>query len=54
MAVLNSGHTDAIQCRRPGCKTEWYHLACVILEIAPRNWICEPCTSSGTARGGKW
>lgn len=24
-----------------GCETQQYHLQCVALEIAPRNWVCE-------------
>jgi hypothetical protein len=30
-----------------------YHLACVSLEIAPRNWLCNACEGTGRARGGK-
>lgn len=31
-----------------------YHLASIGWEIAPKNWICEPCLSSGTPHGEKW
>ncbi|KAF8148806.1 hypothetical protein B0H34DRAFT_668196, partial [Crassisporium funariophilum] len=33
----------AVRCKQPGCKTEWYHLACINLELAPRNWVCAAC-----------
>ena len=31
-------------------RKEWYHLARVKLEQAPRNWVCDACQSS---QGGK-
>ncbi|KAF9455979.1 hypothetical protein BDZ94DRAFT_1302808 [Collybia nuda] len=44
---------EAVRCKRSGCETEWYHLICIELEMAPRNWICDACMASGEARGGK-
>ncbi|KDR66335.1 hypothetical protein GALMADRAFT_80934, partial [Galerina marginata CBS 339.88] len=44
---------NAIQCKRSGCETIWYHLACVSLEQVPRNWVCEACGTSRGGRGGK-
>ncbi|KAF8056026.1 hypothetical protein FPV67DRAFT_686987 [Lyophyllum atratum] len=43
----------AVECRREACETKWYHLACTMLEIMPRSYICEACEYSGPARGGK-
>jgi hypothetical protein len=37
IAVSNAGHTDAIQCRRPGCETKWVNklnkFSCLTLTI---------------------
>ncbi|KAA1480081.1 hypothetical protein DENSPDRAFT_789904 [Dentipellis sp. KUC8613] len=38
----------ALQCKRTGCETQWYHLDCVGLEMTPRRWICDAC--EGTKR----
>ncbi|GLB44010.1 putative zinc finger [Lyophyllum shimeji] len=46
--------SDTIECRRAGCETGIYHLTCVELEQAPRNWICDACSSSsGVGKGAK-
>ncbi|EDR00901.1 uncharacterized protein LACBIDRAFT_312868 [Laccaria bicolor S238N-H82] len=39
--VLHSGCNGLVKCKRVGCETQQYHLQCVALEIAPRNWVCE-------------
>ncbi|KAF8170588.1 hypothetical protein BJ912DRAFT_933163 [Pholiota molesta] len=42
-----------LKCKVAGCETQWYHLSCVELEQAPRNWVCEACEVSGRVKGGK-
>ncbi|EDQ98891.1 uncharacterized protein LACBIDRAFT_318576 [Laccaria bicolor S238N-H82] len=39
--VLHSECNGLVKCKRVGCETQWCHLQCVALEIAPRNWVCE-------------
>ncbi|KAF8075710.1 hypothetical protein FPV67DRAFT_1664047 [Lyophyllum atratum] len=41
---------DVVQCKREACETQWWHLTCIGLELAPRNWMCRTCKASG---GGK-
>ncbi|KAF8054223.1 hypothetical protein FPV67DRAFT_1763516 [Lyophyllum atratum] len=45
----------AIECKRVGCETGWYHLECVDLEYKFPGWVCSACeTQKGTrARGMK-
>ncbi|KAF8239639.1 hypothetical protein L208DRAFT_1236414, partial [Tricholoma matsutake] len=37
----------AIECRQPGCETQWYHLQCIALKQVPTKWICKACEASG-------
>ncbi|KAF8225676.1 hypothetical protein L208DRAFT_1305365, partial [Tricholoma matsutake] len=32
-----------LECKQAGCKTQWYHLQCVELELEPQNWVCIAC-----------
>ncbi|KAF8173645.1 hypothetical protein BJ912DRAFT_859210, partial [Pholiota molesta] len=51
--VLDSTLEGIVRCKVSGCETQWYHLQCVSLELAPRYWVCEACEASGGGRGGK-
>ncbi|KAF8056161.1 hypothetical protein FPV67DRAFT_1432058 [Lyophyllum atratum] len=44
---------DVVECKRIACETQWYHLACVELELAPKNWACRTCKASGGGKGAK-
>ncbi|KAG6848163.1 hypothetical protein H0H93_002810, partial [Arthromyces matolae] len=35
---VNTESDDRIQCKRAGCETIWYHLSCLGLELAAKNW----------------
>ncbi|KAF8226707.1 hypothetical protein L208DRAFT_1366867 [Tricholoma matsutake] len=53
-AVLESKisqNGDVIMCRRAGCETGWYHLACVRVECCINLWICDACGASGEGQG---
>ncbi|KDR65944.1 hypothetical protein GALMADRAFT_81352, partial [Galerina marginata CBS 339.88] len=52
-SVLDGSMDGVLRCKQMGCETEWYHLDCVKLELAPRNWVCAACEASGSGRGGK-
>ncbi|KIM38046.1 hypothetical protein M413DRAFT_76483, partial [Hebeloma cylindrosporum] len=41
---------NSVQCKQAGCETQWYHLQCIGLELAPGRWVCEACEASGRAR----
>ncbi|KIJ94880.1 hypothetical protein K443DRAFT_109670, partial [Laccaria amethystina LaAM-08-1] len=41
--------SQSVKCKKLGCETQWYHLGCVLLDIVPRNWVCEACKASGTS-----
>ncbi|KAF8148941.1 hypothetical protein B0H34DRAFT_643992, partial [Crassisporium funariophilum] len=46
-----SSSAGVIKCRQLGCETQWYHLGCVSLEIAPWSWLCNACEGMGSAQG---
>ncbi|KAF8871905.1 hypothetical protein CPB84DRAFT_1691803 [Gymnopilus junonius] len=43
----------AIECKRAGCETQWYHLQCMKLNYVLWNWVCEACMALGMARRSK-
>ncbi|KZT27668.1 hypothetical protein NEOLEDRAFT_1026300, partial [Neolentinus lepideus HHB14362 ss-1] len=47
-------------CDGPGCEKEWYHLACIGMQVVPAgDWFCDECVAKGHgpktkgARGGR-
>lgn len=43
-------HGQMVGCDGPGCRIEWFHLACVDLDRVPvGNWLCDDCQRE---RGG--
>ncbi|EDR02380.1 uncharacterized protein LACBIDRAFT_309694 [Laccaria bicolor S238N-H82] len=51
--VVDSLSDGVLECKKLGCEMQWYHLDCILLDIVPRNWVCEACEASGTSRGTK-
>ncbi|KAF8229758.1 hypothetical protein L208DRAFT_1015434, partial [Tricholoma matsutake] len=41
--VLDSSLNGVLKCKQAGCKTQWYHLQCVELELEPQNWVWIAC-----------
>ncbi|KAE9389485.1 hypothetical protein BT96DRAFT_946829 [Gymnopus androsaceus JB14] len=35
----------AVQCKRKGCETVWYHMECVGLNQFIKSWTCDACKS---------
>ncbi|KAH6869091.1 hypothetical protein BKA70DRAFT_1414167 [Coprinopsis sp. MPI-PUGE-AT-0042] len=42
-----------VQCSRRACETQWYHLECVSLDVAPKSWACEACKGVGSSKRRK-
>ncbi|KAF9479799.1 hypothetical protein BDN70DRAFT_784551, partial [Pholiota conissans] len=39
--VADPSSEDVLKCKQSGCETQFYHLQCISLECAPRNWVCK-------------
>ncbi|KIM38262.1 hypothetical protein M413DRAFT_36924, partial [Hebeloma cylindrosporum] len=38
--VLDGSEDSVLRCKQAGCETQWFHLKCMKLQQAPRNWVC--------------
>ncbi|KAF8899800.1 hypothetical protein CPB84DRAFT_1747743 [Gymnopilus junonius] len=48
------GNSDIIQCKKAGCETQWYHLACVgKVHPLKKGWVCNACKMSSSRRDTK-
>jgi len=42
--------SSVVECAHRGCETRWFHLHCIDLEYAPKNWRCDNHKPSKRAR----
>ncbi|KAH6911154.1 hypothetical protein BKA70DRAFT_1460353 [Coprinopsis sp. MPI-PUGE-AT-0042] len=42
-----------VKCSRRACETQWYHLECVSLDVAPKSWACKACKGVGSSKRRK-
>ena len=43
-------HSSVVKCTHHGCETRWFHLHCIDLMYAPKNWCCDNHKPSKHAR----